>query len=180
MDLKGKKALFIVASRGFRDEELIEPKSILESYGAKCIIANETGRESVGMLGKVVDASMTLDKVDVNDYDAIIFVGGSGSTVYFTNEKAISIVKQAKIKGKVVAAICLATGLLAKAGIVKDKTVTGWSPEAEELLVDAGGKYTGESVEVSGRMVTGYGPKSAKEFGEKIARLLTKGNAEED
>ena len=68
MDLKGKKALFIVASRGFRDEELIEPKSILESYGAKCIIANETGRESVGMLGKVVDASMTLDKVDVNDY----------------------------------------------------------------------------------------------------------------
>jgi|SRR3989344_2616181 len=178
MDLKGKKVLFILSSRNFRDEEFLEPKKILENLGVNITIVNETGRESVGMLGTRVEPNLNLDKVIVNDYDAIIFVGGSGSTVYWNNQKAMNIIKEAKIKGKVVAAICMATGTLAKAGILKGKEATGWD-DAEEVIVQNGGKYTAEDIVINGRVITAYGPKQANKFGLEIARLLTKGNLED-
>ena len=41
-----------------------------------------------------------------------------------------------------------------------------------ENIKNEGAIYTGNSVEVDGKIVTGNGPTAAKEFGEKIAELL--------
>ena len=173
MDLSNKRVLFIIAPKDFRDEELLEPKKVLESYKVRIIIANNTGTISRGMLGARVEPSTTIEKVDVNDYDAVIFVGGSGSTVYWEDKTALKITKESFLKGKIVCSICLASGTLANAGVFSGKKATGW-PDTRVLIEKNGGTYTGKDVEISSRVISALGPKAATKFGEEIAKALGK------
>ncbi len=177
MDISRKRALFIVADKGFRDEELLEPKKILEDYKVRIVIANSSGKESRGMLGSRQEASTAINKVDINDYDAVIFIGGSGSTMYWNEKTALNIAKEAYLKGKLVCSICLASGTLANAGILRGKKATGW-PDTKELIMKNGGEYTGKDIEISGRIITASGPKAAVRFGEEIVKALSKNNEE--
>ena len=171
MDLSGKVVLFIIAPKNFRDEELFEPRRILENHKAKTVVASTTTNTCTGMLGAKVTSALTLDKIEVNNYDAIIFVGGQGSTIYWNNKTAHSIAKEAYLKGKIIASICLGSGTLANAGIFKGKNATGWQ-DTEELVEKNSGVYTGSDVEVSGRVISAKGPSAAKKFGEAIAKAL--------
>lgn len=173
MDLTGKKVLFVVADKNFRDEELFEPKSVLENYGVKISVADVSGKEARGMLGGRIEINITIEKVNVNDYDAIIFVGGSGSTIYWNNKIALNIAKESFLKGKVIASICLASGTLANAGIFREKNATGW-PDTKKLVEDNGGTYTGKDLEINGRVISAKGPSAAKIFGEAVAKALVK------
>ncbi|RLE07865.1 hypothetical protein DRJ00_07325, partial [Candidatus Aerophobetes bacterium] len=49
--LKGKKAVMVIAEKNFRDEELFEPKKILEAEGVKVIVASTSFNIARGMLG---------------------------------------------------------------------------------------------------------------------------------
>lgn len=173
MSSKLKRILFILAPKDFRDEEFFGPRDILDKNGFKTEIANSTGTTSRGVLGGRAEPNLTLDKVSVNDYDAVVFVGGAGCTVYFNNKKAINIAKEAYFKGRLVCSICLATGILANAGLLRDKKATGFS-STKEMVEKDGGIFTGKDVEISGRIITASGPKSAAEFGRTIANELKK------
>ena len=177
MDLTGKKVLFIIAPKNFRDEELTEPRRVLEGYKAKTLVASNTLSTCTGMLGAKVTPNLTLDKVQVYDYDAVIFVGGSGSTVYYEDKTALSIARESNLKGRLTCSICLASGTLAGAGVLKGKDATGW-PDTKVLVERNGGIYTGRDVEVSGRVITAKGPAVARQFGEAIAKALA--NKRED
>ena len=169
--LKNKKILMIIASNNFRDEEYQRPREIFEREGLEVTVASTSLNESKGMLGLIVTPDILLKDVKVDDYDAVVFVGGSGATEYWDNDKAHEIVKDTYNKKKVLAAICIAPITLAKAGLLKDKNATVYSSEIEHLKkLDV--IYTGKSVEVDGLIVTANGPSSAKEFGEKILTLL--------
>ncbi|MBI2148414.1 DJ-1/PfpI family protein [Candidatus Woesearchaeota archaeon] len=172
MDLSGKVILFVIAPNNFRDEELLEPRKILENYKAKTVVASNILGTASGMLGAKVTINLIINKIDVNDYDAIVFVGGQGSTIYWNDKTALNIAKESYLKGKIVASICLGSGTLANSGIFKNKNATGW-PDTKELIEKNGGKYTGNDVEVSGRIVSASGPKAAKQFGELIAKALS-------
>ncbi len=171
MDLNGKNVLFIIAPKNFRDEELLEPRRILEGYKAKTAIASNTLNPCNGMLGAKITPKLTLDKINVNDYDAMVFIGGSGSTIYWNDRTAISVAKESNLKGKIIASICLASGTLANAGVFKGKDATGW-PDTKELVEKNGGFYTGSDLEVSGRVISAKGPSAAKKFGEALAKAL--------
>jgi protease I len=171
MSLVGKSVLMIIASNNFRDEEYLHPREVLENEGAKITIASSTKKEATGMLGTKVVPDILIDEVDIDDYDAVIFVGGSGANEYWENEKAHEIAKKAYEKSKVIGAICIAPVTLARAGLLKGKKATVYTSEIENIKKE-GAIYTGNSVEVDGKIVTGDGPSAAKEFGEKIAELL--------
>ncbi|HOJ15679.1 MAG: DJ-1/PfpI family protein [Caldisericia bacterium] len=171
MSLVGKSVLMIIASNNFRDEEYLHPREVLENEGAKITIASSTKKEATGMLGTKVVPDILIDEVNIDDYDAVIFVGGSGANEYWENEKAHEIAKKAYEKSKVIGAICIAPVTLARAGLLKGKKATVYTSEIENIKKE-GAIYTGNSVEVDGKIVTGNGPTAAKEFGEKIAELL--------
>jgi protease I len=171
MSLVGKSVLMIIASNNFRDEEYLHPREVLENEGAKITIASSTKKEATGMLGTKVVPDILIDEVDIDDYDAVVFVGGSGANEYWENEKAHEIAKKAYEKSKVIGAICIAPVTLARAGLLKGKKATVYTSEIENIKKE-GAIYTGNSVEVDGKIVTGDGPSAAKEFGEKIAELL--------
>lgn len=169
--LKDKKILMIIGSSNYRDEELLEPKKIFEDEGAKVVIASTTLEPIKGMLGKIVKADILIDDVKVDDYEAIIFVGGAGAKEYWDNEKAHQIAKDAIEKEKKLGAICIAPVILAKAGVLKDKKATVWKSERKQLT-DKGAEYTGKYLEVDGNIITADGPQSARYFGLAILNAL--------
>ena len=170
MDLKHTKLLFII-SNNFRDEELFETKKILESNNIKTFIASKELKTCKGMLGKIVNPELSFDKIIISDFDAIVFVGGVGSIDYWNDNKALNIVKESYLKGKLVCSICLASGILANSGIIKGYRLTGWDV-TKEIIEKNKGIYTGNGVEVDGRIITAKGPAYAKEFGNLIVKSL--------
>lgn len=170
-DLLGKRVVMIIAHNGFRDEELTEPKEILEGEGAEVVVASSSLDEAHGMKGTVVKPDILLEDIDVSKFDAVIFVGGVGASEYWNDPKAHQIAREALNSGKVVAAICIAPVTLANAGILKGKRATVF-PSEREKLKEAGAIYTGQDVEEDGMIITGNGPSAAEKFGRAIAEKL--------
>jgi protease I len=169
--LQGKSILMIIAHQNFRDEEYKEPRQVFEARGAKVTVASSSLEVAKGMLGAQVKPDLLLKDVAVSDYDAIVFVGGSGAQEYWNDPVAHAIAQEAVAQGKVLAAICIAPTTLAKAGVLKGKKVTAFSSEAGALKA-CGANYTGASVERDGLLITANGPQAATEFAEEIAKAL--------
>ena len=170
--LKGKKILMIIPSKGYRDEELNVPKKMFEEAGAIVDIASDREGRARGMLGSRIESNILYNQVEIDTYDAVIFVGGVGSKVYWNDPKAHTLIKQAVAKDKLLAAICLAPATLANAGVLRGKCATSYNM-ASNALKKAGANYTGKSVEIDGHIVTGDGPKAAEEFAATIIKELS-------
>jgi len=168
---QGGRILMIIAPEGFRDEELQIPKRAFERAGYEVVIASSTLGTARGMLGAKVKPQILLKDVKVKDYDAVVFVGGVGAQYYFNHREALRIAQEAASQGKVLGAICLAPGILARAGVLKGKRATVWRSEAKTLK-EKGAIYTGQQVEVDGKVITGNGPTAAPLFASKILEAL--------
>jgi protease I len=167
-----KKVLMIIAPENFRDEELLHTKEELERAGASITMASTKTAPARGMLGATVTPDIKLDQAKVDDYDAVVFVGGSGSSIYFNDSRALSIASEAFKKGKVMCAICIAPVTLANAGVLKGKQATVWDGNLISRIESKGAKYVAKPVVVDGKIITANGPAAAREFGRAIAKAL--------
>ena len=166
--IEGKKVLMIIAPSNFRDEEYKEPREILEAQGAKVTVASSTLKGSRGMLGLFVQPDILLNQVEVKDYDAILFIGGSGASEYWNDKTAHGIAQEAVKQDKVLGAPVT----LANAGVLKGKRATVWPSEGIKIR-NLGVQYIPSSVQVDKKIITADGPKSAKVFGEAIVKTLS-------
>jgi len=169
--INGKKIVMIIAKNNFRDEELQEPQKIFIKQGAEVTIASSSLKTATGMFGAKAKPDILINNVKVEDYDAIVFVGGSGASEYWNNPTAHKIAKEAVESKKILCAICIAPVTPANAGVLEGKRATVWSSEAGKLRAK-GANYTGKDVEVDGNIITGNGPEAAKKFGEVIVNAL--------
>ena len=149
--LDGKLALFVLPER-FSENEYSVPRAILEDLGAMVVVASWTSDPVLGSRGIVIQPQLVLDDAYAGDYDAVIFVGGTGVKV--TAPETQRIVGEAVAEGKVIAAICAAQGILRSAGVVQNK--------------GAPAPY----VNRNGLIITASGPIKSPEFGETIAAAL--------
>lgn len=164
-----KRVLMIIAPTNFRDEELLVPEKMFKAQGMKVTIASTVTTPVKGMLKVTVIPDMPLDNVRVNNYDAVVFVGGVGARFYYTNQQAKKIA-QATVKArKILGAICLAPNILAKAGVLKGKQATCWNAN---ILIKNGVDYQKKRVVVDGNIITANGPRAAKAFALAIINAL--------
>jgi protease I len=169
-----KHALLIIAPENFRDEELFVPQKILEAAGIQTTIASREAGKCIGKLGGEAEAVIGLNQINVEDFDAIIFVGGPGSSVYFDDPAAHLIAQKAIKNDKVLAAICAAPSILANAGVLKDKKATVFpAPEYEEILAKNDVNLTKAEIEIDGKIITANDAPAAEEFGRKIVEALS-------
>ena len=166
-----KRAALIVASENFRDEELFETKRALDAAAAQTIVASTRTGFIRGMLGNIAEARILVNQLRVDDYDAIIFIGGPGAAEYFDNPVALNIAREAASKRKILAAICIAPTVLANAGVLTGVRATGFLSEREKL-VQAGAVYTGAPVERDRFIITGSGPAASVQFGRAVVDAL--------
>jgi len=168
-----KAALMIIAPQNFRDEECFETKEELEKAGIKVVIASLTQGKKKGSRSGLALAEKSIGDVNVDDYDAVMFIGGSGAEIYFKNPIALDIARQSYKKGKLTAAICIAPVILANAGVLNGKSATAFDDAISRAAFNkAKAVFTGKTIEVDGKIVTGNGPKASREFGRKLAELI--------
>ena len=170
--LTGKKIVMIIAPQNFRDEELIQPKSILAEKGAEVKVACTSLETTKGMLGAEIEPDIMVSEIKPEDWDAIILIGGTGASQYWDDSSVHSLLNEAIEQNKIVGAICIAPVTLANAGILSGKKATVFGSEVQKLK-DKGAECTGKDVERDGNIITASGPQAAKEFGNTIAQALT-------
>lgn len=169
--LDGKKILMVIASRGFRDEEYLQPRQLFDQEGASVTVASSSLDKATGMLGAEVQPDILLKDASAADYDAVVFVGGNGAREYWNNPLALALAKNANAAGKVLAAICIAPVILANANLVLAKKVAVFESEKMKLR-SKGATITGKPVERDGTLITANGPQAASQFARTIVEAL--------
>jgi len=187
-EAKDLKVLYIIGD-GFRPEEYFYSKEEVEKGGFKVITAgkhkNVPARSIPGMQTST-KADITFDEIEIENLDknfiAVVVPGGSpGWLNLLKNDKVLRIIKHAGEKGMLVASICASPAVLAKAGVLKEKTATIY-PGMTEYLTKEGcnPKDTDESFEgktviiKDGNIITANGPWASKAFGKAIVKELNK------
>lgn len=168
-----KKAVLIIAHRDFRDEELRIPLEILRDNSIICIIASTSLDMAKGSLGMEMQPDVLIRDIEPEDYDVVIFIGGPGALALAEREDVLRLLSSAEKKKKILAAICIAPAIFAKAGVLKGKKATVWkSDESISILKEGKAIFVDKPVVVDGLIVTADGPQSAEEFGEEIVGML--------
>ncbi len=158
-----RRAVLIAPQTGFQDAELLGTKRGLELASVQTVIASVRIGAITGSLGGVARSDLLLGRVRAEDFDAIIFIGGPGTVELVNNRMALDLARRAAALNKVVAASGNAPAILANAGIIAGARVTGLLSERDMLLL-AGGIYTGTPVEKDGPLVTSAGPLVVPQF----------------
>jgi len=169
----GKNVLFIIAQKDFRDEELTQPRAILEEAGHKVRVASPTGETATGMLGLTVRPDLAVKEANLDDYDMVVVVGGTGSPELANYPEVLNLISSAYDAGKPIGAICLGPMVLAKAGVLRGKRATvSSSAESLTALAEGGAVVTYDPVARDGNIITANGPGAATAFGNELARVL--------
>jgi len=166
-----EKVLMVIPNNNFRDEEFDVTYKTLIREGYNVTVVSTMLNTAIGMLGMKVDPDVLLAAVKSKDYDAIVFIGGTGTQDLWNDLNAQQLAKDMNRDGKLVAAISIAPVILAKAGVLKGKKATVSQPVSHILDFD-GANYTCKSVEVDKNIITADGPSSAQEFADAIVTKL--------
>ena len=181
--LEGKNILIIIASKNFRDEEYFVPYDVFQREGARITTASSVEGEILGIEGGEARSSLVLSEVNTRNFDAVVFIGGSGAVEYFENNDAHKIVQEMVNLHKIVGAICVAPVILAKAGILVGKNATVWSSLMNKNnikeLESSGCSVSEERVVKDEKIITADGPAVSKKFAEKIVETMVERNVEE-
>ncbi|MFA5372826.1 MAG: DJ-1/PfpI family protein [Candidatus Omnitrophota bacterium] len=170
-EIKMKNVLMVIAEDHFRDEEYFQPKNALEIKGINVLTASASLNTATGSLGGKVAPDLLISAADMKDYDALVLIGGGGAEQYYDDPVVHNLIRQAENRQKIIAAICIAPVILARAGALKGKKATVWHSEAGEIN-NAGGKYTGSKVEKDGNIITANGPDAVLGFIDELLKLL--------
>ncbi|MGB7061267.1 MAG: DJ-1/PfpI family protein [Candidatus Zixiibacteriota bacterium] len=172
--LEGKKVAIVVGQRYFKDEELNVPKALFEGEGAAVTIVSSKLDTAEGDGGTKVQPDVLIDSLDMGNFDALVFIGGSGvKRDFWENPRAHAAAQEALEQDKVLAAICWGPVVLANAGVLEGRRATGHKAQgAHEILMSKGCEYTGDSVTVDGNIITAYGPGCADSFAVTIIQAL--------
>jgi len=172
-----KKAVLIIAPFNFQDNEYFITKDELIRSGIKIYTASLNPEKAVSQSGRTVKPDIGINMIRPGDFDAIVFIGGPGVTVYFENPIIKNLAIDFYKNRKITAAICLAPVILANSGILKDKNATVWdNPQKEfsSVLIKHGANYTQKPVVIDGIIITADGPLSSSIFSRAIVRELLK------
>ncbi|MEQ6334327.1 type 1 glutamine amidotransferase domain-containing protein [Sphingobium sp. MK2] len=171
--------ILIIATDGFEQSELFDPRNMLMKAGAKVRLASPESDPIQGMKhdekGDTITPDITLDAVSMDDYDGLILPGGvANPDTLRVNEKAIALIRAFADAGKPVAAICHGPWLLIEAGVVNGRTVTSW-PSVRTDLTNAGGKFVDRAVAIDGNIITSRNPDDIPAFVEAFTKAVTEG-----
>ncbi|MFA6175797.1 MAG: nitroreductase family protein [Phycisphaerae bacterium] len=170
--LDAMRVVVIVPAMYFSDMEFFGVQETLQLVGIIPDIAAMTIEEMKSQNRRdIVKPNVLIKDINVDDYDAFIFVGGPGVREYISSQTILRLVRAANEKKKIIAAIDNAPGIFAMADVVKGKTVASF-PSEHKRLITAGAIWKNSDVEVDGNIITAANPDSARRFGSAVIGAL--------
>ena len=174
--LQGKK-IAMLATDGFEQVELTEPKKNLENEGAQVTVLSVKPGEIKGWKftdwGDTVKVDGLVSGASPDQFDALVLPGGQINPDKLRMEKdAVSFVQRFAQTGKPTAAICHGPWMLIEAGVTKGKTMTSW-PSVSTDLKNSGANWVDKEVVVDGSFITSRKPDDIPAFSRAIVEALS-------
>ncbi len=163
--------LIFIAANNFSEEEYLIIKQVFLKASRKIFITSDSNTICNGDNGMRVKGDIDFYNVNEKNFSAIVLIGGNGSKQYWDNETLWRIVKNFNASGKVVAAICSAPIILARAGLLSKIPATCWNEDKNELI-KLGINYNDRSVIAEKGVITSDGPRSAEQFAETVLNMI--------
>ena len=166
----------ILATDGFEQVELTEPKKAIEAAGGVAhVVSPKSGTIKAwdtDHWGIEVPVDAKLSDADPADYDALQLPGGAMNPDKLRrNEAALAFIRHFFDAAKPVAAICHAPWSLIDAGVVKGRKMTSYESIQTDLK-NAGADWVDESVVVDGNLITSRNPGDLPIFNEKLTEAF--------
>ncbi len=172
------KILLVVAPHNFRDEEYFIPRDIFLKNGFEVFTASIKKETADGIYGGEARVDFLIEDIKVDDYRAIVFVGGEGAMKYLDSEEVYLFIR--KIPASIIlSAICIAPLILLNAGVLKNRKVTVWSSPLERTpikMIEEEAFYLEEEVVCDENIITAKGPEAAEKFTYKIIESCISSN----
>jgi putative intracellular protease/amidase len=169
-----KSVLLIIPAQNFNEEEYLIISNALEKSGIKIFIASDSDFLCLGSEGMKVKNDVQFYNIHESNFDGLILVGGAGMRTYWNNPAVKSAVQKFSQKQKPVGAICSASVILAKAGVLGEFATC--YPDDKNELLKCGIEYREMPVVSRKNIVTARDPASTPEFIEAFLYELSKGN----
>jgi protease I len=135
------------------------------------IVAPKAKTDYIGKRGGTFTSEFSPKEVNLDDYEAVIVPGGQAPDKMRIHPNMVEIVREANLKGKIIAAICHGPQMLIEADIVREKTATSW-PSVRTDLKNAGAKVVDQAVVVDGNIVTSRSPEDLPAFCKATINVL--------
>lgn len=176
--LQGKKVA-LLATDGFEESELFEPKKALEQAGAEISLISLKKGEIKGWnrtdWGKQIKVDLSVDEADATDFDALLIPGGvMNPDMLRNNARAVAFAQSFVDAGKPIAAICHGPQLLIETGIVSGRRLTSF-PSIKTDIINAGGDWHDTEVMVDNGLVTSRKPEDIPAFNHKMIEEFAEG-----
>jgi len=158
-DIRSKHVAIIVPSRYFNDTDFYGIQQALIKEGIQPVIASTAlgevkGLQVRGIQRNIITSTMLVRNLNMQDYDAFVFIGGAGfGANYLNNPEITNLVRNAYSSGKIMAAISDAPAFFANANIIRGKNVTS-SPSVRSRMLRAGGNWQRNFLAVDGSIIT--------------------------
>mgnify|MGYP003665379627 FL=1 len=183
MENLNRKTVAILATNGFEESELSEPKKALEDAGANVeIVSLESGEIKSwndGNWGKSYKVDKTLGEVSQANYNALMLPGGViNPDILRKNKDAVNFVRSFFENHKPVAAICHAPWLLAEAGVLEGRNITSYESIKTDMI-NAGANWQDKEVVVDEGLVTSRNPNDLPAFNAKLVEEVYEGKHED-
>ncbi len=166
----------ILATDGFEQSELTEPRKALDAAGAATEVVSPKEDEVRGWnhkeWGLRVPVDQDLAGADARDYDALLLPGGvMNPDALRMQPEAIAFVKAFFTAGKPVAAICHGPWTVIESGAARGHRMTSW-PSLKTDIRNAGGEWVDEEVVVDRSLVTSRRPDDLPAFNREMIDAL--------
>jgi len=167
-----KMVLVIVPPRDYAETTMRYTRSKLFNVDVGSRVVSTQEEELIhGHLQDEFQPEAVIADQEMRDYGGLILCAGPGVVELFDDEATLRLIREAAQQAKPIGAWGDSTALLAKAGIVEKRRVTGDSAQ-RETLAQAGAIFTGAQVEVDGLLVTADGESSGLRFAIALQKLL--------
>lgn len=170
----------ILATDGFEQVELAEPKQALEDAGATVHVVSPEADAIRGWdrddWGESVSVDRQLKEASAGDYHALVLPGGQiNPDTLRTDDDALSFIKAFADAGKPIGAICHAPWLIIEAGLAADRHMTSYNSIRTDLK-NAGAEVRDEEVVVCTHgpftLVTSRNPDDLPAFNAKLKEVF--------
>ena len=166
----------IIATKGFEESELTEPRKALREAGANVKVVSPESGQIYGMhhhdKAGSVNVDLLLKEANVGDFDAIMLPGGALNVdALRMEEKAREFVRTFDREGRPIAVICHGPWLLASAGILKGRKVTSYFTIQDDLR-NAGAQWEDSQVVRDRNLVTSRQPSDLPAFNREMISLF--------
>ena len=170
------KRVLIIATHGFEQSELIEPKKLLEDAGFETVVASPTSGRikgwNHGEWGQSVTVDADINEVSETEFHALLLPGGQmNPDILRMDQRVIELIEDFDSANKPIAAICHAPWLLIEAEIVDGRTVTSW-PSLRTDLENAGAEVVDQEVAIDGNLITSRKPEDIPAFAQALIDAL--------